>query len=135
VTARRLFALALAATWLLPVALAGGVALHLALDHGHDDGHHGLPAHKTGHSRAISDLLVLGHLHPDSGDDHAHTVAPAADPGLRSGRPLVAQPPAAALDGTGPLVGQGAPAQGSAPSPPPRRAGPPLLALLSTLRI
>lgn len=134
-TARRLFAFALAATWLLPVAAAGGVALHVALEHGHDDGHHGQPAHATDHSGAISDLLVVGHLHSDSGDDHAHAVAPAADPGLRSGRPLVAQSPTAALDDTDPLVSHGAPAQGSTPSPPPRRAGPPLLALLSTLRI
>lgn len=136
-TARRLFALALAATWLLPVALAGGVVLHVALDHGHGhgDGHHGQPAHAADHSGAISDLLVLGHLHPNSGEDHAHAVAPAADPGLRSGRPLVAPPPAAALDGTELLVDGTAPAEGSASSPPPRRAGPPLLALLATLRI
>lgn len=134
-TARRLFALALAATWLLPVALAGGVALHVALEHGHDDGHHDQPAHATDHSGAISDLLAAGHLHPHSGADHAHTVAPAADPGLRSGRPLVAPPPAAALDGSEPLVDGAASAEESVPSLPPRRAGPPLLALLSTLRI
>jgi hypothetical protein len=137
VTARRLVALALAAAWLLPVAAAGGVALHVALEHGHGhgDGPHGLPAHVADHSDAISDLLVVGHLHPRSGEDHAHAVAPAADPGLRSGRPLVAPPPAAALDREEPLVGGAAPAEGSAPSPPPRRAGPPLLALLATLRI
>lgn len=134
-TVRRLLALALASTWLLPVAVAGGVALHVALEHGHGEGPPDRLAHSADHAGAISDLLVEGHLHSDSGDDHAHAVAPAADPGLRSGRPLVAQPPTAALDGTDPLVGRGAPAHGSAPSPPPRGAGPPLLALLSTLRI
>ncbi|GMU66837.1 MAG: hypothetical protein AMXMBFR36_31110 [Acidobacteriota bacterium] len=135
-TARRLFVLALAATWLLPVAVAGGVALHVALEHGHGHGHGDHPpAQAADHAGAISDLLVVGHLHSHSGDDHAHAVAPAADAGLRSGRPLVAPTPAAALDGSDPLVGSGAPARGSVPSPPPRRAGPPLLALLSTLRI
>jgi hypothetical protein len=78
---------------------------------------------------------VVGHLHPHSGEDHAHAVAPAADPGLRSGRPHIAPPPVAELDGTELLVGGAAAAGGSSPSPPPRRAGPPLLAQLSTLRI
>ena len=134
-SARRLLALALAAIWLLPIVLAGGVAAHVALEHGEAGAHPLEPGHGSEHSGLLADLLTDGHLHSHAGEGHAHTVAATPDPGLRSARPLLAPPSAAALDGTEPRIVGAGHAEGSSPAPPPRPPVPTLLALLSTLRI
>jgi len=125
VRARRLVALIAAAVWVTPAALAGAVALHVALDHHH----HGEPAAPLAAAVALPGEAVVGH------DGHEHRIEGDASPALRASRAIVAPPAAGDLVTVeGPLAAAPAVAL-AATVPPPPRAGPARLALLSTLRI
>jgi hypothetical protein len=128
---RRLFALALAAIWLLPIAVAGGVALHVALDHGHRHGPGGIE-----HAASVPQLLFHGHLHGEDDGAHEHAVAPVVDAGLRPPRGAGAPLPASTVAfAPGPDAPRLAVFEAAPTPPPPRRGGSTRLALISTLRI
>jgi hypothetical protein len=130
VSLRRLIAAAIFLLMLLPSAAALAVTAHLALDHAAD--HH--PA--AGHA-AMLEVAEHGHSHEDGDPVHEHPAAgqedgaarraaaplpPAADPGSATGAELSVFL-AAGLRSPQGLAGL------------PAICGPPLLALLSILRI
>jgi hypothetical protein len=133
VSVRRLFAVAIALVWLLPTAMAGAIALHVAFEHHADD-----PHASTLHRLDRAELAGDGHVHSTGDVPHHHppVAAPAdavprrvLDPGSLPCRSAeAAGGSTAALD----------PALERRARPllePPRASGPPLLARLSTLRI
>jgi hypothetical protein len=131
VSLRRLIAAAIVLLMLLPSAAALAVAAHLALDHEAD--HH--PA--AGHA-AMLEVAEHGHSHDDGDPVHEHPAAGQEDGAAR--RAAAPLPPAAdpgSAAGGGELSAFLAPGlrsvQGLAGLP--AICGPPLLALLSILRI
>jgi hypothetical protein len=131
VSFRRLFAAAVAILLLLPAATALVIAGHLALEHaaGHD------PAAEHGAALAIAEH---GHFHAAGDPAHEHSAAggqdDAASRRAAAPLPLATGPGAAgafdlaALAAAGRITPQGA-------ARLPAICGPPLLALLSILRI
>ncbi len=141
VTARRLVVVALAAIWLLPIALASGVALHVAFDHGHDaesqGGHGNQGGHDgEGHAEALPSLLEHGHLHAGDVGEHEHALVSASTPAVRAARAVCAPPPESLIAVATLSTHEAARLAAGPPlAPPPQLAGPLLLALLSTLRV
>lgn len=122
-SARRLLAVLAAAAWLAPSALAAGVTLHVALDHP-----------RTAVAHGLADLVEHGHAHAGDAGEHGHEVAMPSETTV--GR-LVASASVPVCVEAAAVENAAAPARlaGPPPAPPPRLAGQPLLALLSTLRL
>lgn len=133
---RRLLALALVAIWLLPIAAAGGVALHVALDHDHRHEHGGGVPVGTEPAAFLPQLLLHGHAHDEDDRAHEHAVTPVVDAGFRTQRfveaplPVWAATFAADTNARSRVVFEAPPTP-----PPPRHADSAQLASLSTLRI
>lgn len=133
VSVRHLFAAAIAIIWLLPTAMAGAIALHVAFEH-HGDHLRASTSHRIDRVEVPGD----GHVHSSGDAPHPHpAVMASADAVPRRPLDSTSVPCRSAATGGD---------SGATPDPalerrarplfePPRASGPPLLARLSTLRI
>jgi hypothetical protein len=133
VTARRIAAALLAASWAASAVLVGSLALHVALEHGHH-GAAATAASSQAHA-GIAELVEHGHVHAAEAGEHEHALALPVDLAARTTHAAAALPAPVREDSTPGPSAVAAPAFGSPLPPPPRACGPPLLALLATLRL
>lgn len=130
---RRLFAVSIAIVWLLPTAMAGAIALHVAFEH-HGDHVRASTPHRIDRVEVPGD----GHVHSSGDAPHPHpAVVASADAVPRRVLDSTSVPCRSAATGGGSAAVPD-PAVGHRTRPllePPRASGPPLLARLSTLRI
>ena len=130
-TVRRLLVAAVVFTWLLPAAMAGAIALHVAFEHAGDHDHEA--------THGLVDSMALA--------EYPHLASPAELPHDHSAVVVVAYLPArhtiASSTHENPCGAVLPPWLGvdleelavRSRARPPRTSGPPLLAQLSTLRI